>query len=94
LKIHLTVSVVNNEPVELFIKCNQAGSLERGLLHSLALVVSLAIRGGVSWRRIAEKLQLMQFEPQGPTGNAMVPWALSVSDYIGKWLVQKFGDKE
>jgi hypothetical protein len=92
LKVYVTVGLDSDgQPREIFLKGDDVGSLERGLLHSLALVMSMAMRGGVSWQRIAGKLRGMRFEPAGVTGSESVPMCTSVSDYLGRWLEKRFG---
>ena len=68
------------------------GSTVAGLTDAVALLTSIALQYGVTIDRLAEKLEHTRFEPYGPTGNADLPFATSVLDYIFRWLRLHFGD--
>ena len=76
---------------EVFLTFDHAGTFERGLCHALALMISLALQRGVPVKEIADKLTGLKFEPSGFTGKADIPSVYSIADYIGQWLMLKFG---
>ena len=93
LKCYLTVGLYpDGRPGELFLVANKQGSLTRGLMHCLAVMVSLALQHGVPLAEVVDKLKLVKFDPAGLTGNKDIPMADSVADYIGKWLEKRFLD--
>lgn len=77
---------------EVFIKMAKEGSTVAGLTDAVALLTSIALQYGVTVDRLAEKLEHTRFEPYGTTGNADLPFATSVLDYIFRWLRLHFGD--
>jgi hypothetical protein len=95
VKIYATVGLrEDGTPGELFIRANSQGSLERGLMHALALMVSVALQHDVPLEKVVEKLEHLTFEPRGLTGNADMPAASSIVDLLAKWLRKKFLTKE
>lgn len=79
----------DGKPGEVFLVIQKSGTLERGLSHALALVISLALQHGVPLKAIAEKLKDLSFEPRGFTGCQDIPSVNSVADYLGKWFLQR-----
>ncbi|MEZ4552406.1 MAG: adenosylcobalamin-dependent ribonucleoside-diphosphate reductase [Dehalococcoidia bacterium] len=77
---------------EVFIKMAKEGSTVSGLIDAVALLTSIALQYGVGIDKLAAKLEQTRFEPYGATGNADVPFATSVLDYIFRWLRLHFGD--
>ena len=90
---YVTVGLFDDgAPGEVFIKMAKEGSTVAGLTDAVALLTSIALQYGVTIDRLAEKLEHTRFEPYGPTGNADLPFATSVLDYIFRWLRLHFGD--
>ena len=81
-------------PGELFLRANSLGSTESGLFHALALVISKALQWGVPLEEIVEKLERLEFEPRGFTGDAEIRSASSIVDYLAQWLRARFLKKE
>jgi len=79
-------------PGEVFIKMAKEGSTVSGLTDAVALLTSVALQYGVTIERLADKLEHTRFEPYGSTGNADLPFATSVLDYIFRWLRLHFGE--
>jgi ribonucleoside-diphosphate reductase alpha chain len=77
-------------PGELFLTANSVGTLERGLLHAVALLVSLALQHQVPLTKIVEKMKGIAFEPRGFTGDPAIPSATSIVDYVAQWLEKRF----
>ena len=57
---------------------------------TIAICMSLALQHGVPLQVMVDKLSHMRFEPSGFTGNAEIPMAKSIVDYIFRWMASKF----
>ena len=77
-------------PGEIFITMAKEGSTISGLMDSFATAVSYALQYGVPLKFFVDKFSHVRFEPSGWTGNATVPYAKSIMDYIFRWLGAKF----
>ncbi|HET9217795.1 MAG TPA: vitamin B12-dependent ribonucleotide reductase, partial [Terriglobia bacterium] len=66
------------------------GSTISGLMDSFATAVSYALQYGVPLKFFVDKFSHVRFEPSGWTGNATVPYAKSIMDYIFRYLASKF----
>ena len=89
---YLTVGLFEDGTAgEVFIRMAKEGSTVSGLADAVALLTSMALQYGVSIETLADKLEHTRFEPYGPTGNAEIPLATSVLDYIFRWLRLHFG---
>jgi ribonucleoside-diphosphate reductase alpha chain len=78
------------EPGEIFVRMAKEGSTISGLMDSFATAISLSLQHGVSLRLLCDKFSRTRFEPSGFTGNAEIPRASSIMDYIFRWLEAKF----
>jgi ribonucleoside-diphosphate reductase alpha chain len=88
---YLTVGMYEDgTPGELFVVMAKEGSVVSGLMDSFATSVSLALQYGVPLKVLADKFSHTRFEPSGFTGNAQIPIAKSITDYIFRWLTLKF----
>jgi ribonucleoside-diphosphate reductase alpha chain len=88
---YLTVGLYpDGRPGELFVKINKEGSMVSGLMDAVAKLASIALQFGVPLADLAPKMRNTRFEPYGPTGNAEIPWATSVVDYVFHWLERRF----
>ena len=91
LKGYITVGLhEDGQPGEVFLHLDKAGTIERGLCHTLAVIVSLALQRGVPLAEIVGKLKGVCFEPAGVTGDPTVPIVNSIVDYVGRYLEGKF----
>jgi len=70
------------------------GSTLRGMMNSFATSISIALQYGVPLETLVEKFAYMRFEPEGITGNAEIPFAKSLPDYIMRWLASRFCDTD
>jgi ribonucleoside-diphosphate reductase alpha chain len=73
------------------------GSTVSGLVDSFATSVSVALQYGVPLRDLVNKFAHVRFEPSGFTGNAEIPLAKSIVDYVFRYLGSRFlpaGDRE
>lgn len=88
---YLTVGLFEDgQPGELFCTMSKEGSTISGLMDAFATAISLALQYGVPLSVLVDKFSHTRFEPSGFTGNPHVPIAKSVTDYIFRWLGQKF----
>jgi ribonucleoside-diphosphate reductase alpha chain len=88
---YITVGMYNDgQPGEIFLVMAKEGSAISGLMDSFATAISLALQYGVPLRVLIDKFSHVRFEPSGHTGNAEVPFAKSIVDYIFRWLASKF----
>ncbi|MGQ0636978.1 MAG: vitamin B12-dependent ribonucleotide reductase [Planctomycetaceae bacterium] len=77
-------------PGELFITMAKEGSTIGGLMDTIGTLTSMALQYGVPLSALVNKFTHMRFEPSGWTGNADIPNAKSVPDYIFRWLAMEF----
>ena len=95
LKMYATVGLrPDGSPGELFLRTANQGTVERGLTHALALMVSVALQYDVPLEKVVEKLEHLAFEPAGLTGRRDIPTASSIVDLLAKWLKERFMKKE
>jgi len=92
---YITVGMYDEgQPGEIFLVMAKEGSTISGLMDSFATAISLALQYGVPLRVLIDKFTHVRFEPSGHTGNAEVPYAKSIVDYIFRWLASKFLSRE
>lgn len=77
-------------PGEIFLRMSKEGSTMSGLMDAFATSVSLGLQWGVPVADLVNKFSHMRFEPSGFTGNAEIPIAKSIIDYIFRWLGARF----
>jgi ribonucleoside-diphosphate reductase alpha chain len=88
---YITVGLYpDGQPGEIFLKMAKEGSTVSGLMDSFATTVSVALQYGVPLRDLVNKFAHVRFEPSGFTGNAEIPIAKSIVDYIFRWLGSRF----
>ena len=80
----------DGSPGEIFVRMAKEGSTISGLMDSFATAVSLALQHGVPLKLLVDKFSRTRFEPSGWTGNAEIPHASSIMDYLFRWLEAKF----
>lgn len=91
LEGYITVGLYEDgTPGEVFLTFNRVGSMERGLLNALALVISKALQRGVPLADIVKSMRGQKFEPSGFTGDKEIPSADSIVDLIAQWLELRF----
>ena len=78
------------QPGEIFVNISKEGSTIRGLMDSVAVLTSVALQYGVPLANLVQKFRGVHFEPAGLTGNAAIPVASSLVDYIFRWLELRF----
>lgn len=90
---YITVGLYDDgAPGEIFVRMAKEGSTLSGLLDDAATSMSLALQYGVPLHVLTSKKIGSRFEPSGFTGNPDIPFALSIVDYIGRWLDLTFGE--
>src|SRR3954447_3132724 len=88
---YITVGLYpDGQPGEIFLKMAKEGSTISGLMDTLATSVSLALQYGVPLKDVVNKFAHVRFEPSGFTGNAEIPIAKSLVDYIFRWVGSRF----
>ena len=80
----------DGKPGEIFLVMAKEGSTVSGLMDSFATSISLALQYGVPLKVLVDKFSHARFEPSGFTNNPRIPIAKSISDYIFRWLGDKF----
>jgi len=92
---YITVGLYpDGQPGEIFLKMAKEGSTVSGLMDTLATMISVALQYGVPLRDLVNKFSHVRFEPAGFTGNAEIPIAKSIVDYIFRWLGARFLPKD
>jgi ribonucleoside-diphosphate reductase alpha chain len=92
---YMTVGMYEDgTPGELFVVMAKEGSVVSGLMDGFATSVSMALQYGVPLQVLCEKFSHTRYEPSGFTGNADIPIAKSITDYIFRWLALKFLPRE
>jgi ribonucleoside-diphosphate reductase alpha chain len=88
---YITVGLYEDgQPGEIFIRMSKEGSTIAGLMDSFATAVSFGLQYGVPLKFFVDKFSHVRFEPSGWTGNAQIPYAKSIMDYIFRWMGAKF----
>jgi ribonucleoside-diphosphate reductase alpha chain len=77
-------------PGEIFVTISKEGSTIRGLMDSVAMLMSYSLQYGVSLRTLVDKFKGVHFEPAGLTSTPEIPSASSLVDYIFRWLELRF----
>jgi hypothetical protein len=84
---YLTVGLFEDGmPGEIFIKMSKEGSTLSGLIQGFCRAFSLALQYGLSIRDAVDRFRGMRFDPMGPTSNTEIPEALSILDYVARYL--------
>jgi ribonucleoside-diphosphate reductase alpha chain len=93
-KVYATVGLKpDGRPGEIFLVAKQTGSLERGLFHALAVVISMGLQRGVPLEDVVQKFKGMHFEPAGVTGDPDFPMVASFLDYLARWIEKRWNLK-
>lgn len=72
----------------------QVWSMLRGLADVAADAISRDLQRGETVVEIAHRYRGMSFAPSGQTDNPEIPRAISILNYLVRWLVGKFGTDE
>ena len=92
---YLTIGLfADGRPGELFIKMSKEGSTLSGLIQGFCRAFSLSLQHGLPAADAAERFRGMRFEPMGATSNPEIPEALSILDYVARYLLLHYGKGE
>ena len=84
---YLTIGLFEDgSPGEIFIKMSKEGSTLSGLIQGFCRAFSLALQYGLRVQDACDRFRGMRFDPMGPTSNPEIPEALSILDYVAKYL--------
>ena len=88
---YLTVGLYEEAlPGEIFLKMAKEGSTVSGLMDTIATMTSIALQYGVPLKALVDKFSHTRFEPSGYTNNREIPFAKSVTDYVFRYLGNRF----
>ena len=88
---YLTIGLFDdNTPGEIFIKMSKEGSTLSGLIQGFCRAFSLALQYGLPLQDAVDRFRGMRFEPRGPTNNPAIPEAMSILDYVARYLELRF----
>ncbi len=88
---YLTIGLFDdNTPGEIFIKMSKEGSTLSGLIQGFCRAFSLALQYGLPLQDAVDRFRGMRFEPRGPTNNPDIPEAMSILDYVARYLELRF----
>ncbi len=88
--LHIGLYPDTGQPGEIFITMAKEGSTISGLMDAFATSISIALQYGVPLEDLCSKFSHMRFEPSGYTNNPKIPTAMSIMDYIFRYLSLKF----
>ena len=88
---YLTVGLYEDgQPGEIFLRVAKEGSTVSGLMDTIATMTSIALQYGVPLKALVDKFSHTRFEPSGFTNNPEIPIAKSVTDYVFRYLGNRF----
>lgn len=89
---YLTIGLFDDgRPGEIFVKIAKEGSTLSGMLQAFCRAFSLSLQFGLTLEEATRRFKGMRFEPMGPTSNVQIPEAMSIVDYIARFLELEFG---
>lgn len=88
---YLTIGLhEDGTPGEIFIKMSKEGSTLSGLIQGFCRAFSIALQYGLPLQDAVDRFRGMRFEPMGATNNPDIPEAMSILDYVARFLELKF----
>jgi ribonucleoside-diphosphate reductase alpha chain len=88
---YLTVGQYEDgQPGEIFLRMAKEGSTVSGLMDTIATMTSIALQYQVPLKTLVDKFSHTRFEPAGFTNNRDIPIAKSVTDYVFRYLGDRF----
>jgi ribonucleoside-diphosphate reductase alpha chain len=88
---YLTVGLYEDgTPGEIFLRMAKEGSTVSGLMDTIATMTSIALQYGVPLKALVDKFSHTRFEPSGFTTNREIPMAKSLTDYVFRYLGNRF----
>jgi ribonucleoside-diphosphate reductase alpha chain len=92
---YLTTGLYDDgQPGEIFLKMAKEGSTVSGLMDTIATMTSIALQYGVPLKALVDKFSHTRFEPSGFTGNKQIPIAKSITDYVFRYLGNRYLESE
>lgn len=89
---YLTIGLHGDgSPGEIFIKMSKEGSTISGMCQAFCRAFSLALQFGLTVDEAVVRFKGMRFEPMGATNNPEIPEAMSIVDYVARFLEVEFG---
>ena len=90
---YLTIGLFDDgRPGEIFIKMSKEGSTLSGLIQGFCRAFSLCLQHGLALNEACERFRGMRFEPMGATSNPDIPEALSILDYVARYILHHYGE--
>jgi len=84
---YLTIGLFDTSmPGEVFIKMSKEGSTLSGLIQAYCRAFSLALQYGLPLDEAVRRFKGMRFEPMGTTSNPDIPEAMSIIDYVARYI--------
>ena len=80
----------DGQPGEIFLRMAKEGSTVSGLMDTIATMASIALQYGVPLKALVDKFSHTRFEPSGFTNNREIPIAKSVTDYVFRYLGNRY----
>jgi ribonucleoside-diphosphate reductase alpha chain len=91
---YLTIGLhADGRPGEVFIKMSKEGSTMSGMCQAFCRAFSIALQYGLPLEDAVARFKGMRFEPMGPTSNPEIPEALSIVDYVARYLELHFSGR-
>ena len=88
---YLTIGLrEDGSPAEIFIKMRKEGTTISGMNQAFCRAFSLALQYGLPLSEAVAKFKGMRFEPLGSTSNAEIPEAMSIVDYVARFIELQF----
>jgi ribonucleoside-diphosphate reductase alpha chain len=88
---YLTVGLYESgQPGEIFLRMAKEGSTVSGLMDTIATMTSISLQYGVPLKALVDKFSHTRFEPAGFTNNREIPIAKSITDYVFRFLGNRF----
>jgi ribonucleoside-diphosphate reductase alpha chain len=88
---YLTIGLYDDgSPGEIFLRMAKEGSTVSGLMDTIAIMTSTSLQYGVPLKALVDKFSHSRFEPSGFTNNREIPIAKSITDYVFRFLGQRF----
>jgi len=88
---YLTIGLhEDGTPGEIFIKMSKEGSTLSGLIQGFCRAFSIALQYGLPLQDAVDRFRGMRFEPMGATNNPDIPEAMSILDYVARFLELTF----
>jgi len=88
---YLTVGLYEDGmPGEIFLRMAKEGSTVSGLMDTIATMTSMALQYGVPLQTLVDKFSHTRFEPAGFTNSREIPIAKSITDYVFRYLGNRY----